>query len=183
VACRTVTPQSASPVAIAQSSDEGPRSPLMPGWTIRQVCRAQMLCGIATLSMGAMMSFSGCSSTALCMAFVTRGQWRPQRHDLFSVSSIRRRWLRLLCAGRDEQDPHRVDTVNAPATRDHRNDRPASACVVLRTFGFMCLPPNCRGDGRCEQARCALHEANRHSHRDLTWRYLVLRGCVEYSTA
>jgi hypothetical protein len=60
---------------------------------------------------------------------------------------------------RDEQDPHRT-----------------GACVALKTCSFMCLLPNCLGDGRWEQARCALREANPHSHPDLRWRYLVFGG-------
>ena len=35
-ACSTVTPQRPAPPMIAQSSEDGPRSPLGPGWTIKQ---------------------------------------------------------------------------------------------------------------------------------------------------
>jgi hypothetical protein len=46
-ACSTVTPHSASPAWIAQSSAEGPRSPTIPGWTMRQTWRFQIDSGIA----------------------------------------------------------------------------------------------------------------------------------------
>jgi hypothetical protein len=40
-ACRAVTPQVRAPSVIAQSSDDGPRSPTGPGWmiTVRQCCQ------------------------------------------------------------------------------------------------------------------------------------------------
>ena len=46
-ACSTVTPHSLACSWIAQSSADGPRSPTMPGCTIRQVCFFQIDSGIA----------------------------------------------------------------------------------------------------------------------------------------
>jgi hypothetical protein len=43
----TVTPHSASPFRIAQSSADGPRSPTMPGCTTRQTCSRQIGSGMA----------------------------------------------------------------------------------------------------------------------------------------
>ncbi|MGN6174429.1 MAG: hypothetical protein ACTHPS_16040 [Streptosporangiaceae bacterium] len=50
----TVTPQRPAPPMIAQSSEEGPRSPLGPGWTMRQGRLDQTSAGIAVVSIGAM---------------------------------------------------------------------------------------------------------------------------------
>ena len=49
---RTVTPQLRLPRSIAQSSDDGPRSPIGPGCTIRQRCRDQTDSGMSVLSIG-----------------------------------------------------------------------------------------------------------------------------------
>ena len=50
----TVTPQRPVPLMIAQSSEEGPRSPGGPGWTMKQGRDDQMSAGIAVVSIGAM---------------------------------------------------------------------------------------------------------------------------------
>ena len=53
-ACSTVTPQRSAPVMIAQSSEDGPRSPQGPGWTMKHGRADQMSAGIALVSIGAM---------------------------------------------------------------------------------------------------------------------------------
>ena len=67
-AWRTVTPHSRSPSSIAQSSEEGPRSPTGPGWTIRQRCVAQIDSGIRRVSIGQTIRSGPCSATAASMA-------------------------------------------------------------------------------------------------------------------
>ena len=67
-AWRTVTPQHSSSRSIAQSSDEGPRSPLIPGCTMRQVWWSQISRGIARFSIGATMRSGRCSFTAFVIA-------------------------------------------------------------------------------------------------------------------
>jgi hypothetical protein len=52
VASRTVTPHSVVPSSIAQSSEEGPRSPLGPGCTTRQRCVLSTVSGMIVLSIG-----------------------------------------------------------------------------------------------------------------------------------
>ena len=54
LACSTVTPQRAAPPMIAQSSEDGPRSPMGPGWTMKHGRADQMSAGIALVSIGAM---------------------------------------------------------------------------------------------------------------------------------
>ena len=46
-------PNGSTPSWIAQSSEDGPRSPTGPGWTIRQVCADHTSAGMAVLSIGA----------------------------------------------------------------------------------------------------------------------------------
>ena len=53
-ACSTVTPQRPAPAMIAQSREDGPRSPLGPGWTMKQERADQMSAGMAVVSIGAM---------------------------------------------------------------------------------------------------------------------------------
>ena len=52
VASSTVTPHSAISSSIAQSSEDGPRSPRGPGCTIRQRCLLQTDSGMIDLSIG-----------------------------------------------------------------------------------------------------------------------------------
>ena len=56
------------PSSIAQSSDDGPRSPLGPGCTTRQRCFAQIDSGIIVLSIGQTISCGRCSLTAASIA-------------------------------------------------------------------------------------------------------------------
>lgn len=53
LACKTVTPHSASPSSMAQSSAEGPRSPTIPGCTTKHTCCCQIEAGIARFKKGA----------------------------------------------------------------------------------------------------------------------------------
>jgi hypothetical protein len=68
VAWRTVTPHSSAPSSIAQSSDDGPRSPIGPGCTIRQRHSDQIDSGIIFSSIGHTISSGSCSATAVSMA-------------------------------------------------------------------------------------------------------------------
>ena len=68
LASSTVTPHSRIPSSIAQSSDDGPRSPLGPGCTTRQRCFAQIDSGIIFLSIGHTISCGRCSLTAASIA-------------------------------------------------------------------------------------------------------------------
>lgn len=68
VACRIVTPHISSSFVIAQSSEDAPRSSLIPGCTIRQTNLDQIASGIAALSIGAIMSSGAWSATDLSMA-------------------------------------------------------------------------------------------------------------------
>ena len=97
LASRTVTPHSGAPSSIAQSSDEGPRSPIGPGWTTRQRRVDQIDSGMNLLSIGQTISSGRCSSTAVSMASplsttATSTRWPS------SVRAMNARWLRLLCA-------------------------------------------------------------------------------------
>ena len=96
-ASRIVTPQLFSWLAMAQSSEEGPRSPLMPGCTIKQRWSDQTSLGMAIFSIGARISSGFSRETAAIIASPvaatqTEISW-PR-----SPSSIHRRWLRLLWA-------------------------------------------------------------------------------------
>ena len=53
-ACSTVTPQRPAPSMIAQSREDGPRSPRGPGWTMKHGRADQTSAGIAVVSIGAM---------------------------------------------------------------------------------------------------------------------------------
>ena len=97
LASSTVTPHSRIPSSIAQSSDDGPRSPRGPGCTIRQRWLAQIDSGISVFSIGHTISCGRCSPTAASIAAAesttaTATSWPS------SVSAIHARWLRLLCA-------------------------------------------------------------------------------------
>jgi hypothetical protein len=61
-------PQSRSPSSIAQSSEEGPRSPRGPGCTIRQRRVDQIDSGIICFRNGQTISCGSCSRTAASMA-------------------------------------------------------------------------------------------------------------------
>ena len=96
-ASRIVTPQLFSWLAMAQSSEEGPRSPWMPGCTIKQRWSDQTSLGMAIFSIGARISSGFSRETAAIIASPvaatqTEISW-PR-----SPSSIIRRWLRLLWA-------------------------------------------------------------------------------------
>ena len=68
LASSTVTPHSRAPSSIAQSSDDGPRSPLGPGCTTRQRCFAQIDSGISVLRNGHTISCGRCAPTAASIA-------------------------------------------------------------------------------------------------------------------
>ena len=63
-ASSTTTPHSEAPVSIAQSSEEGPRSPIGPGWTTRQRVERQIDSGMSFLSIGQTISSGSCLATA-----------------------------------------------------------------------------------------------------------------------
>src|SRR5215469_5397956 len=50
-ACSTVTPHRLAPSMMAQSSEDGPRSPAGPGWTIKHGHADQMSAGIAVVEL------------------------------------------------------------------------------------------------------------------------------------
>jgi len=94
-ACSTVTPQRVAPSMIAQSSEEGPRSPLGPGWTMKQGRADQMSAGIAVVSIGAMIRSGSRRRTASRMTWSpsasSTATWCPR-----SASSAWTRWVMLL---------------------------------------------------------------------------------------
>src|ERR1019366_10169590 len=96
-ASRIVTPQTFSLLVMAQSSDEGPRSPLMPGCTIRQRWRDQTSSGMAIFSIGAMIR-SGTSRETVAIISSSVAATQTEISWPRSPSSIHRRWLRLLWA-------------------------------------------------------------------------------------
>ena len=96
-AWRTVTPQRGSAHWIAQSSEDGPRSPVMPGWTIRHRCRRQTSSGDGRLQHRSDDQVRRLRSTSASMPSpevpIDSPMVCPRRE-----SSMARRWLRLLCA-------------------------------------------------------------------------------------
>ena len=96
-ASRIDTPQLFSSLAMAQSSEEGPRSPLMPGCTIRQRWRDQTSSGMAIFSIGARIR-SGASREAAAIISSSVAATQTEISWPRSPSSIHTRWLRLLWA-------------------------------------------------------------------------------------
>ena len=92
-----VTPQSASPSRIAQSSADGPRSPATPGWMTMQRTRCHTASGMRRLRKGATIS-SGCHSATA--SSVTRSLMSNSTVTSCPacVSSLCRRCARLLKA-------------------------------------------------------------------------------------
>ena len=96
-ACRIVTPQIFSRLAIAQSSEEGPRSPLMPGCTIRQRWRDHTSSGMAIFSIGAMIRSSASRETAAMIAAVSREAPDLIIAPMLKIAIPEEVWSRHLC--------------------------------------------------------------------------------------
>ncbi len=96
-ASSTVTPHSPAPSSIAQSSEEGPRSPGGPGCTTRQRCADQTDSGMSFLSIGHTMRSGRCVATAASIA-APESTTSTSTSCPSSVSAIQARWLRLLWA-------------------------------------------------------------------------------------
>ena len=94
-ACSTVTPHSASPLRIAQSSADGPRSPTMPGCTMSVRCRRQIDSGTARLRKGATIT-SGANSATASSATESAMSNSTETSCPSSRNSANRRWVRLL---------------------------------------------------------------------------------------
>ena len=119
LASSTVTPHSRIPSSIAQSSDDGPRSPLGPGCTIRQRCCAQIDSGMIVLSIGQTISCGRCSPTAASIAAAesttaTVTSWPS------SVSAIQRALAEAVVRRDEEQDrsERRSELMRHPSSDD-----------------------------------------------------------------
>ena len=82
--------------SIAQSSEDGPRSPLMPGCTIRQRCLRHTDSGMIALSIGRTISSGVWRATAARSP--ARVQTSTETAWPRSVRATKTRWLRLLWA-------------------------------------------------------------------------------------
>src|SRR5688572_8260645 len=96
-ASSTVTPQRSAPSSIAQSSDDGPRSPTGPGCTIRQRCRLVIEGGMIAFSIGQTISSGWWRATAASISravetTATEISWPSSERAIWV------RWLRLLWA-------------------------------------------------------------------------------------
>ena len=104
LASSTVTPHSSIPSSIAQSSDDGPRSPGGPGCTTRQRYLLQTVAGMNVLSIGQTISSGRWRSAAASI-----GRARVDDVDGDVVPELGERDERALAeavvGGDDEQDP------------------------------------------------------------------------------
>ena len=134
LASSTVTPHSRIPSSIAQSSDDGPRSPFGPGCTIRQRCVVQIDSGIIVLSIGQTISSGRC---ALDRRLDRGGRVHDRDGDL--VAELGQRDQRALAEAvvrrREEEDPQRsrthVGRVAAPDLAPHRSEPTAVTLILL----------------------------------------------------
>ena len=97
LASSTVTAHSRAPSSIAQSSDDGPRSPIGPGCTIRHRCRDQIGSGIIRFKNGHTISPGWCSATAASIS-ASESTTATATSCPNSVNATHARWLRPLCA-------------------------------------------------------------------------------------
>jgi len=97
LACSTVTPHVNSPLMIAQSSADGPRSPTMPGCSTRHTWRCQIAAAIARFRKGAMIRSGWNNATASRLTESAMSNSTDTRWPLLR-SATNRRCVKLLKA-------------------------------------------------------------------------------------